>query len=250
MLFLKKPQSLFQMLALPCKTLFARIRSAVVSGWHYFSCFSAMKEKDRTGIVPEQHTGEAIDAATTADCHDIETARKFFSVVKNRLQHVNGWHDLAGKLTARFQLADAQGNEVSRPVQKGDYLKIDIPGPGTLSGEGYDWAEVEEIEQVTTPERESFGFRVRPAQNPQKTKNDISHFYSPESTSTFTVTREHTKLAAVIYDRNTKVNKPADSVTDKIRNAVVGTAGIFSFSKIQWKALTDGLLQKEKISNS
>ena len=135
--------------------------------------------------------------------------------------------------------------EVDRAVQKGDYLKIDIPGPGSVSGEGFDWVQVEAVEEASAPEKEHFGFRVRPAENPLNNKPDVSHFYSPESTSSFTVTRDHSKITAAVFDRNTKVNKPEHSKIDKIRDAVVGTAGIVSFSKIQWKALTDGLVKSE-----
>jgi hypothetical protein len=32
---------------------------------------------------------------------------------------------------------------------------------------------------------------------------------------------------------------------DKVRNAVVGAGGVTGFSKLQWKALVNGLLEKE-----
>ena len=204
-----------------------------------------MKKKDTPGLVPEQQTGQAIDAASEFECADVESARRFFHVVKNRLQQVNRWHEVGGKLTASFRVVDAAGKEVDRAVQKGDYLKIDIPGPGSVSGEGFDWVQVEAVEEASAPEKEHFGFRVRPAENPLNNKPDVSHFYSPESTSSFTVTRDHSKITAAVFDRNTKVNKPEHSKIDKIRDAVVGTAGIVSFSKIQWKALTDGLVKSE-----
>jgi hypothetical protein len=205
-----------------------------------------MGEKNYTGIVPEQESGKAIDAESSVELNDVGEAKAFFNVVKNRLLDTNNWHKLAGNLSAKFQLVDETGKEISTNAQKGDYFKIDIPGPGTKSGDGYDWVQIEEIENVSTDDVESFGMRVRPAQNPQDTKKDISHFYSPESTSSFTVTREKNKVTAAIYDRNTKTNKETESLTDKVRDAVVGVAGMLTFSKIQWKALTDGLVQKEK----
>lgn len=204
-----------------------------------------MKEKNYTGIIPEQQTGKAIDTETSLDLNNAEEASAFFNVVKVRLQDVNHWHELAGSLSPDFQLMDKDGVEVQRTVQKGDYFKIDIPGPGTKSGEGYDWVQIEEIESTSTHDVESFGLRVRPAKNPQNSKEDIAHFYSQQSTSSFTVTRENAKVTAAIYDRNTKANKDADTVTDKIRDAVFGAAGILGFSRLQWKALTDGLVKKE-----
>lgn len=47
-----------------------------------------------------------------------------------------------------------------------------------------------------------------------------------------------------IYDRNTKANKDADNLVDKVRDAVVGNVGVAAFSSVQWKALADGLLKK------
>lgn len=205
-----------------------------------------MKEKNYTGVVPEQHTGQAIDAESSVELKDESAAKAFFNLVKDRLLNVNNWHELAGTLTAEFQLVDKDGTEVNRAAQKGDYFKIDIPGPGTKSGEGYDWVQIEEIETVSTAAVDSIGLRVRPAKDPQNNDPDVAHFYSPESTSSFTVTREKNKITAAIYDRNTKTNKDASSVTDKIRDAVVGTAGILSFSKIQWKALTEGLVKTDQ----
>lgn len=205
-----------------------------------------MEEKNYTGIVPEQNTGQQIDAESSVELDSSEQAKDFFEAVKNRLQNVNEWEKYAGTLSANFQLVDQAGAEVQRPAQKGDYFKIDIPGPGTKSGDGYDWVQIEEAESTSAPDVESFGFRVRPAQNPQNKNDDIAHFYSPESTSSFTVTREKNKVTAAIYDRNTKPNKETDSITDKVRDAVVGTAGTIAFSKIQWKSLTDGLLNREE----
>ena len=204
-----------------------------------------MKEKEEPGIVPEQHTGKPIDAESSVELASTEEAKTFFQTVKSRLENVNGWHSLAGELSAEFQLVDEQGQEVNRPVQKGDYFKIDVPGPGTKSGEGFDWVRVEAVEAISNANEETFAIRVRPAQNPQGDEKDVAHFYSPDSTSSFTVKREGRKITAGIYDRNTKTNKQANSLTDKIRDAVVGAAGILSFSKIQWSALADGLLRKK-----
>lgn len=205
-----------------------------------------MTEKNYTEIVPEQQTGTPVNAESSVELETEEQAKAFFDTVKQRLQNVNEWQHYAGKLSASFQLVDQKGVEVQRHAQKGDYFKIDIPGPGSKSGEGYDWVQIEDVQNTSSPDVESFGLRVRPATNPQNENKDIAHFYSPESTSSFTVTREKNTITTAIYDRNTKANKEADSVIDKVRDAVVGSAGIIAFSKIQWKSLTDGLLNIEK----
>lgn len=204
-----------------------------------------MKEKKTSDIVPDQQTGKAIDAESVVEVSDEIEARSFFNEVKDRLQNVNRWKEYAGNLSATFQLVNQDGVEVQRTAQKGDYFKIDIPGPGSQSGDGYDWVQIEAIEKASTPDSESFGFRVRPTDNPQHKKGDTAHFYSEESTSSFIVERNKNKITAAVHDRNTKPNTDANNPTDKIRDAVVGTAGAISFSKIQWQNLTDGLLKRE-----
>lgn len=203
-----------------------------------------MKEKKTPDIIPTQQTGKAIDAESSIELTGEMEARSFFAEVKNRLQNVNQWKDYAGNLSATFQLVNADGTEIDRPAQKGDYFKIDIPGPGSTSGEGYDWVQIEEVESKSAPDGESFGFRVRPTDNPQSNKQDVAHFYSEESTSSFIVKRYGNRITVSIHDRNTKPNTDADSTVDKIRDAVVGAAGALSFSKIQWQNLTDGLLKE------
>ncbi len=203
-----------------------------------------MENKNTPNIVPSQQTGKAIDAESTIELTGEMEARSFFAEVKNKLQNVNQWKEYAGNLSATFQLVNAEGKEIDRPAQKGDYFKIDIPGPGSISGEGYDWVQIEEVESKSSPDGESFAFRVRPTDNPQSNKQDVAHFYSDESTSSFVVERNGNRITASVHDRNTKPNTDADSTTDKIRDAVVGAAGALSFSKIQWQNLTDGLLKE------
>jgi len=203
-----------------------------------------MSERNIDPIVPEQRTGKAIDATGSLTLKDESEAKAFFSVVKNRLQNVNEWADLAGNLSATFQLVDADGREVRRNLQQGDYFKIDIPGPGSKTGDGYDWVQIEDVENKASSNEDSFSFRVRPTENPRNQNQDIAHFYSPESTSTFTVSRKGCNVDVAIRDRNTKPNTTADSPVDKIRDSIVGTMGVLSFSKIQWQSLVDGLLAR------
>lgn len=203
-----------------------------------------MKEKNYTGIIPSQQEGFAIDTESSVELNSVNEAIEFFQTVKKRLLDVNNWQKIAGKLTSEFQLVDEKGQSVSTEAREGMYFRIDIPGPGSKSGEGFDWVKIEAIEEYADTDCESLGIRVRPVSNPFSEKKEISHFYSEESTSSFTVTRESNTITAAIYDRNTKPNKEGEDITGKIRDAMVGTAGIIAFSKIQWKSLTDGLIKK------
>ena len=135
--------------------------------------------------------------------------------------------------------------KLDRNVETGDYLRIDIPGPGSTEGDGYDWAYVEEKKEVAEGNIQSIGFRVRPSKNPVSQKDEIAHFYSNDATSNFIVTRENNTVTALIIDRNLKPNNESDSIIDKIRHVAVGLGAIGVFSKIQWKNLAEGLIKKE-----
>ena len=203
-----------------------------------------MKQKDYTGIIPPQYTGTQIEVDATVELKDIDEARAFYIVAKSRLLQVNNWHHVAGIISARFQLIDAAGNEVDRHAAKNDYLKIDIPGPGSTEGGGYDWVMIEALYEVRDAENESIGFRVRPCKNPFENKNKIAHFYADEATSNFIVIREGTNVIAWVVDHNLMPNDDAGSLVDKIRDAAVGIGALTLFSKIQWQGLVDGIIKQ------
>ncbi len=202
-----------------------------------------MKRIDFLGIVPEQVTGKEIEADASVDLTDDEGARAFYTIVKNRLLHVDQWRKIAGMLSAEFRLTDASGHIITRVPEKGDYLKIDIPGPGSKEGDGYDWARIEDVRSVDEPDRQGIGFRVRPTYNPTGQKNEVAHFYDDAATSSFIVFREKNVVTAWIVDHNITPNTEPVSLIDKVRDSVVGLSALIKFSKIQWQKLADGLIK-------
>jgi hypothetical protein len=191
-------------------------------------------------LVPPQRSGKAIEAEASAVLSTEKTAVVFFELVRNRMQHVNSWSVIAGKLSAEFQLVNKEALEVFRKAQEGDYLRIDIMGPGGTSGGGYDWVKIEQLHD----EPDSFGFRVRPSSHPSAHRAVPDHFYNEESTSTFQVTRVGRHVMVSISDRNTKPNNEATNVVNKVRNYVVAWAARARFSQIQWQALAEGLVSR------
>lgn len=202
-----------------------------------------MEEKNYTGLIPGNEKGVTIDSASFEDFKDSEEAKAFFKVVKERLLNVNKWHEIAGAASARFQLIDKNGQEVNRKVEKDDYFKIDIPGPGSQAGDGYDWVQVEDLKEVNQQDVDSAGLRVRPSTNPFSKDESIAHFYSEDSTSTFIVTRENNKITATIYDRNTTPNTDSETIMDKVRHVAAGIGAMLGGSKLQWKGLAKGLVK-------
>jgi hypothetical protein len=202
-----------------------------------------MKRKDLLGIIPEQFKGQALEVEAS-QVSDTETAaQSLYELAKKKLFSVNDWHEIVAGLTARFQIVDQDGNEVSRKVNKGDYLRINIPGPGNKEGDGYDWVVVEDLKEINKEDFQSAGFRVRPTENPFGKKNETAHFYSNETTSSFIIIRENVTVVSWIVDRNMKPNTESESVVDKVRDVMVGVSGIAGFSKVQWQGLADGLLE-------
>ncbi len=200
--------------------------------------------KDITGILPGQYTGKAIEVQSSVEMSDHEEARNFYQTVKERLLDINQWHELAGVISAKFQLIDAGGSEVERPAQIGDYFKIDIPGPGSKDGEGFDWACVEALNEVTDGDDQSIGLRVRPCPNPLGDSQNVAHFYSEESTCNFIITREGKSIHARIIDRNVKPNDVASSLMDKLRDSAIGVGALIKFSELQWKNLVEGFMKQ------
>ena len=202
-----------------------------------------MEQKKADELIPQQETGNKSDTEAIQECSNIEEAKKLFRMAKERLLDVNSWHQTAGALTADFQLCDASGEVVSRPVQKGDHFRIDIPGPGTVTGEGYDWVRVEDIVALEEGDDESIVIRVRPATNPHNDREDVAHFFTEEATSNFMVKRVGNKVSAEVHGRNEKPNTEAEKLVDKARNTAVATGAVTGFAKLQWKSLVNGLIK-------
>ena len=193
----------------------------------------------KNNLIPENEEGIETNTESRVDLENKEKANTFFEMVKDRLRHVDVWHELAGKATADFALTDAAGNEISRPVQKGDHFRIDIPAPGSVTGEGYDWVRVEEIEERP----DYLAIMVRPASNPNNKDQDIAHFFSDSATSSFIVKKKGLQITAGVYGRNEKPNTAVNRAVDKIRNTAIATGAVAGFSKIQWKSLVNGLVK-------
>lgn len=191
-------------------------------------------------VIPEHNEGIQTNTESSVELPSEEEAKDFFTTVKERLLAINEWHQYAGSATADFQLTDEKGTTVERQPQKGDHFKIKIPGPGTVTGEGNDWVQIEAIEE----EENCIGLRVRPATNPTNEQTEVAHFFDEDATSSFLVKREGKKVTAGVYGRNEKPNTDTETVVDKVRNTAIAAGAISGFSKLQWKSLVNGLVKK------
>jgi hypothetical protein len=198
-------------------------------------------------LLPPQVKGKSTMTMAQVTAGKEADARFIFERATKRLLDVNEWTDHCGALSAGFQLTDDEGEPLKGRAAVGDYIRIDIPGPATDEGRGYDWVRIEKIEQP--PPSPSGGIsllQVRPCANPQtKDTAVIAHFLEDSATSNFVIDWADRRVSATVYGRNEVPNTAHPGTADKVRNAVVGTLGAIGLSKIQWKALVEGLLEKE-----
>jgi hypothetical protein len=195
-------------------------------------------------IIPDNNSGASSDTTHELVASTAASANALFESVKQKLLDVNNWHKYCGKASAVFQLTDEEGNKVFRPAQLGDHFKIDIPGPGSSTGEGNDWVQIEAIEHTINEETEVLAMRVRPTDNPQNNRKDVAHFFTDEASSTFSVAKQGNKIVAAVNGRNEKPNVKAHKLIDKVRNAVIATTAILGLNKPQWKSLVKALLDE------
>lgn len=195
--------------------------------------------------VPQQKNGAF---------HDTESCREFasetetlqsFAKLRERFFSVNRWKEYCGPASADFKLYDASGNYVDRPPRLGDYMRIDIPGPGDPQAGGYDWVQVTDYDETVsgTSEFERCLITCRPAPVPRSKTTVPAHFYARESSSTFIISRGKFFIKAAIHGRNEVANKKEESFWGTIRNFIVTLGGMIKVTKMQWKSLSDGLLE-------
>ncbi|MBE9598083.1 hypothetical protein [Pedobacter sp. MC2016-24] len=195
--------------------------------------------------VPAQETGSKMDAVEKIELNSEAEAVHFFQTVKERLLDVNRWSEFAVGASSDFYLTDPEGNQVHRKATGGDHIKIDIPGPGTKTGGGYDWVTIEEIKSQILDDAEVLSMTARPSANPLSDEEDTAHFLTEEATSTFQVKRIGRVIYAEEHGRNEVPNTDLDHPLDNIRNTFVGWGAKIGLSYPQWKALVKGMLNHD-----
>lgn len=195
--------------------------------------------------IPEQHTGSKIDSVVTAPFNSLAEAKSFYQTAKKRLLNVSQWAEISEVPLSTFTLTDLHGNAVNREAMEGDYVKIDIPGPGTHSGDSYDWVRIEKVSEQLDSDMEMISLQARPSANPANQDQDIAHFYTEQATSTFQVKRIGAIVSAEEHGRNEVPNTDTSFIADNIRNTLVGWSAKIGFAFPQWKSLVKGIVSTE-----
>lgn len=198
-----------------------------------------MKPKNIPG-VPKHVKGSFHDTESKKEVGDPNDLDLKFTILKKRFLSINQWRDYCKESTTDFRLCDSVGKNVERFPQLGDYIRIDIPGPGGSEGRSFDWVQIISID-LANPDMVII--QCRPSKDPVKENTKkIAHFYSNNATSTFIISKEKDGVKAGIYGRNEYPNLKT-GFFNSIRNMMIAVGGMLGFSKIQWKCLTKGLVE-------
>ena len=194
--------------------------------------------------IPQQTEGKKLDLHESREFSTTKEAEVFYAIVKNRLLNINSWYHLAELPSASFQHLDHHGHKVLEIPVEGDYIRIDIPGPGLSSTGGYDYVQIEQIEEENEENHDIIKLTLRPSTLPdEENDEETKHFFKNMATSTFHVERIGNSVQAHYYGRNELLNMDVHTLADKIRNLFVGLTAKLGASNPQWKALLKGLLR-------
>ena len=194
--------------------------------------------------VPEQQSGSEMNAVATEMMDTLSQASAFYTLVKQRLLAVNSWYEFAELPAATFKLFDHSGAMADRAAQVGDYIRIDIPGPGTKAGEGYDWVIIEELTEEVNEDSELITMKVRPSAHPSDKADHPAHFLESIATATFQVKHMGIFVQVEQHGRNEVPNTHTTVISDNIRNTLVGWTAKLGLSYPQWKSLVEGLIKR------
>ena len=204
-----------------------------------------IKEKASKGMEEIKKEAQVLKGEESKDkvyssvrVFDDEDSAKFeFSRSKERLFNVNAWSNIPGIANSTFELFGEDGNPIERyQVEKGDFIKIDLPGPLP-----YYWVKVNEV----SAENDSAQFTVQPTYDPthDDDKTVTDHFFQDQARSIFRVERSGNEIKAMEIGVNEAINnQDAEAGSKGLINTIVSEGGWAGFQKYQWKNLTDYLV--------
>jgi len=194
-------------------------------------------------FIPKQEKGGHLDVTADITFSTIEEAITFFEVAKNRLLDVNFWDEICKAPSATFSLRNDKNSSIKGLAKENDYIRINIPGPGPKTGEGFDWVKIESIKSQEIEGTQLLSMTVRPSNHPLKPKHLIAHFFTAKASSTFEVKRISNKIYAEVHGRNEIANTKAGGFLDRVRNVAVGLGAKLGISYPQWKLLVEGIVR-------
>ena len=199
-----------------------------------------------THKIPQQVEGRKMDTSTFVSFDTLQEAQDFYQIARRRLLHISQWYNIAKIPMASFKHLNRFGQATLASPEVGDFIEIDIPGPGLSSTGGYDYVQIERIEETVSNAVATLTITLRPAPSPRlKSESETKHFFENLATSTLQIQQIANKVQAHYFGRNEVINLEVDSLADKIRNLFIGMGAKMGASFPQWKALLNGLVEKD-----
>jgi hypothetical protein len=168
-----------------------------------------MKDFDRKwygsdfGITLEQYEGTSVQARSSRQFHDFDTAEIVYLKSRKRLLNVNQWQRYMDDTEISFRLTDTEGNESESQAEKDLLIRADIQDSNHLSSERRcDWVIIEDLEEGSTDEMEYVVFRVKPCENPKENEGQPTHFFFAAITGSLVLHRESLSVTCTVYARN------------------------------------------------
>lgn len=152
-----------------------------------------------------------------------------------KLLNVNGWSALSS-FSANFALYDTTGKpKLNGPADVGDFIQIVLPGPTPEN-----WVQIISGQTSDTVAE----FTVQPCPDPLANKPEqIEHFFAEQSRSTFRVNVSGDTISAFEIGQHESINNQQPQAGERgLANTLIAEAGWLFYQKIQWKLLTDYLV--------
>jgi len=198
-----------------------------------------------TTLIPRQTSGSHTGSTSKHHAATRHDAVLMFARCKELLLDVNRWKQFCGGKGATFRLTDDAGHVlIDKKALVDHYIRIELPAPENPQGNGYDWVRIEAFQtsKDLIKDEEVFGFRVRPAQNPERRTDETAHFYDDSATSTFLIIRNIYTVTVLERGKNERPNTDG-SLFERLRNWIVAIPAMFGLATPQWKMLTAGILK-------
>jgi hypothetical protein len=213
----------------------------------FFNDQNHVMTKHLDSLIPENVTGKPSDLSFSVTSASIEEAHGCFRRAFKRLLNPPLWHELSGWGTASLELIGANSGKEKRLAKEGDYFRLDIPGPGSKAGQGYDWVTVKDITSFSDPGGlvEWAFLKVHPCANPLAANGGTAHFFKSEASSSFALERDGNVVKASYHGRNEVPNTDTKSKIDNLRNTLAAGTAMLGFSEFQWTSLLRGFLSPE-----
>jgi len=204
---------------------------------------------EKQELIPTQQIGQQSDAEEEEILVSPVEANAAYQKAVKHLLNVNEWHRISTIEASCFKLYDQNGSPLNRAALEGDYIRIDIPGPGTAAGKGFDWVYIEQLDNYTDDgaDIDVTLLVARPSRIPGVIGGNIAHFFTDRATSTFMVFRRANVLSVEVHGRNEVPNTKDQNLLDKTRNLMVNGGSAIGMSFAQWHLLVSGILKQSRL---